>query len=86
WQATGPKLQQGWWNQDAKPDAPLRLRYGQTIQLIRGLRRTHYMPSLTTVIQLRDLWRSLPQLNDPSGLNQLATECDSLISHLQQGK
>jgi hypothetical protein len=85
WQATGPKLQQGWWNQDAKPDAPLRLRYGQTIQLIRGLQRTHYMPSLTTAIQLRDFWRSLPQLNDPSGLNQLATECDSLISHLPQG-
>lgn len=84
WQATGPKLQQGWWNQDAKPDAPLRLRYGQTIQLIRGLQRTHYMPPLTTAIQLRDFWRSLPQLNDPSGINQLATECDSLISHLQQ--
>lgn len=85
WQATGPQLQQGWWNQDAKPDAPLRLRYGQTIQLIRGLKRTHYMPSLTTAIQLRDFWRSLPQLNDPSGLNQLATECDGLIRHLQQG-
>jgi hypothetical protein len=85
WQATGPKLEQGWWNQDAKPDAPLRLRYGQTIQLIRGLQRTDYMPSLTTAIQLRDFWRSLPQLNDPSGLNRLATECDSLIKHLQQG-
>jgi hypothetical protein len=86
WQATGPKLEHGWWNEDAKPDAPLRLRYGQTIQLIRGLQRTHYVPSLTTAIQLRDFWRSLPQLNDPSGLNQLATECDSLIKHLQQGK
>ena len=85
WQATGPKLQLGWWNQDAKPDAPLRLRYAQTIQLIRGLQRTHYRPALTTAIQLRDFWRSLSQLNDPSGLDQLATECDSLINHLQQG-
>jgi hypothetical protein len=53
WQATGPKLQQGWWNQDAKPDAPLRLRYGLTIQLIRGLQRTHYtrweLPSICAI-------------------------------------
>jgi hypothetical protein len=84
WQATGPKLQQGWWNQDAKPDAPLRLRYGQTIQLIRGLQHTHYTPVLTTAINLRDFWRSLPQLNDPSGLDGLARECDSLINHLRQ--
>jgi hypothetical protein len=85
WQATGPKLQQGWWNQDEKPDAPLRLHYAQTIQLIRGLQRTHYMSALTTAIQLRDFWRSLSQLNDPTGRNQLTTECDSLINHLKQG-
>jgi hypothetical protein len=84
WQATGPKLQEGWWNQDAKPDAPLRLRYGQTIQLIRGLQHTHYTPALTTAINLRDFWKSLPQLNDPSGLDGLARECDSLINHLRQ--
>ena len=84
WHATGTDLQQGWWNQDAKPDAPLRLRYGQTIQLIRGLQRTHYLPALTTAVQLRDFWKSLPQLNDPSGLDGLARECDSLINHLRQ--
>jgi hypothetical protein len=84
WQATVPKLHEGWWNQDAKPDAPLRLRYGQTIQLIRGLQHTHYTPALTTAINLRDLWRSLPQLNDPNGLDGLARECDSLINHLRQ--
>jgi hypothetical protein len=86
WQATGPNLQQGWWNDDAKPDAPLRLRYGQTIQLIRGLQRTRFTPALTTAINLRDLWKSLPQLNDPSGLDQLAKECNSLINHLRQTK
>jgi hypothetical protein len=84
WQTTGPQLQDGWWDQDAKPDAPLRLRYGQTIQLIRGLQHTHYTPALTTAIDLRDFWKSLPQLNDPSGLDGLARECDSLISHLSQ--
>ena len=84
WETTGPTLQQGWWNQDAKPDAPLRLRYGQTIQLVRGLHRTHYTPALTTAVQLRDFWRSYPQLNDPSGLDQLPRECNSLVNHLRK--
>lgn len=82
WQATGPTLQHGWWNLDATPSAPLRLRYGQTIQLIRALQHTHYAPALTTATHLRDLWKSLPQLNDPSGLDGLTRECDSLIKHL----
>jgi hypothetical protein len=86
WQETGPSLQQGWWNQNAKPDAPLRLRYGQTIQLIRGLQHTQYLPALATAVQLRDFWKSLPQLNDPSGLDGLAKECDSLVNHLKQVK
>jgi hypothetical protein len=84
WETVGPTLRQGWWNQDAKPDAPLRLCYGQTIELVRGLHRTHYTPALTTAVQLRDFWRSHPQLNDPSGLDQLARECNSLITHLQK--
>jgi len=86
WEATGPNLPQGWWNQDVTPDAPLRLRYGQTIQLIRGLQRTHYMPALTTATRLRDLWKSLPHLNDPSGLDGLARECNDLIIHLTPTK
>lgn len=86
WRTTGPALPHGWWNQDAKPDAPLRIRYGQTIQLIRALERTHYSPALTTATQLRDFWRSLPQLNDPSGLDNLARECESLVNHLKEQK
>ena len=83
WQATAHSLPQGWWNQDRTPHSPLRERYGQTLELIRGLDRTHFIPALTTAMQLGELWRSLPQLNDPSGLNQMAEECDKLIEHLQ---
>ena len=83
WRATGPTLSPGWWNQDVTPHAPLRERYGQTIQLIRGLELTHYSAALSTAIQLRDLWRSLPQLNDPSGLNQMVEECDKLVDELR---
>lgn len=83
WQSTGPSLAMGWWNQDPSVHAPLRQRYDQTLKLILGLEHTHYAPALNTAAQLRDLWRSLPQLNDPSGLDQMARDCDELIARLQ---
>jgi hypothetical protein len=55
----------------------------RTYQLIVALELTHYSGALNTAIQLRDFWRSLPQLDDPSGLNQIAEECDKLIGQLQ---
>ncbi len=55
----------------------------QTFQLILGLERTHYTPALITAKQLANLWRFLPQLNDPSGLNQMAEECDKLVDVLR---
>jgi hypothetical protein len=83
WRATGPTLPQGWWNQDPSPPAPLRDRYSQTEQLIVGLEKTHYEGALKTALELRDFWRSLPQLNDPTGINRMADACDMLIGHLQ---
>jgi hypothetical protein len=83
WQATAPSLSEGWWNRDPTPHAPQRERYMQTWQLILALERTHYTPALITVKQLGNLWRALPQLNDASGLNQMAEECDKLADQLQ---
>ena len=83
WRATGPSLAQGWWNEDPRRNAPLRQHYMQTFQLVLGIEKTHYSPALNTVLELRDFWRSLAQLNDPSGLNQMADECDKFIHHLQ---
>jgi len=83
WQATAPSLSQGWWNQDPTPHAPLRERYSHTLELIRALGRTHYTPALIIGERLGDFWRSLPQLNDPSGLDQIAKECDELVDHLR---
>jgi hypothetical protein len=74
WQGTAPTLSVGWWNQDATPHAPLRERYMQTWELVLALERVHYRPALTTAVQLGNLWRSLPELNDASGLNQMVTE------------
>jgi hypothetical protein len=80
WQAIAPTLSVGWWNQDASPHAPLRERYMQTWELVLALERVHYQPASTTAEQLGNLWRSLPQLNDPSGLDQMTTECDKLVA------
>jgi hypothetical protein len=86
WKATGPTLRKGWWNRDTRPHAPLREQYEQTLQLIRGLTQTDYPAALQTILQLRNLWRSYPQLNDPGGLNQMVEECNTLIEHLQAVK
>ena len=83
WQATAPTLSVGWWNQDATPHAPLRERYMQTWELVRALERVHYRPASTTAEQLGNLWRSLPQLSDASGLNPMATECDKLVAEFR---
>jgi hypothetical protein len=83
WESTGPSLQQGWWNKDPKPNAPLRLQYSQTFQLVIGLEKTRNKDALAPAKRLYDLWISLPQLNDPSGLNQMSLECEQLIRMLQ---
>lgn len=84
WRTEGPNLTDGWWNQDPTPEAPLRLRYDETIEVIRALDRLHYTPAKYAATELRDFWISLPQLNDPSGLDQMAKECDLLVKHLSQ--
>lgn len=82
WRATGSGLVLGWWNQTPIPGA-LRSRYSLTLQLVLALQQIRYPQALLTARELRDFWRSLPQLNDPSGLNQMAEECDKLITHLR---
>jgi len=82
WRSTGPTLPQNWWNQDPSPHAPLRDRYSQTYQLIVALEQTNYPAARATAVELRDFWRSVPQLDDPSGLSQIAEECDKLIEKI----
>jgi len=83
WQANAPALAEGWWDQDASPHAPLRERYMQTWELVLELERLHYRPASITAERLGNFWRSLPQLNDASGLNQLATECDKVVAEFR---
>ncbi len=83
WQAIAPTLPIGWWNRDVTPHSRLSKRYRRTLGLVLALEPLHYRPALATAEQLGSLWRSLPQLNDANGLNQMATECDKLVAALQ---
>lgn len=84
WRTVGPSLHQGWWNDDPTPQSPLRNRYAQTLELVRGLDEVRFPGALSTAVALRNFWRSLPQLDDPTGLNQMSQESDKLIHDLQR--
>ncbi len=83
WKSAASSLHQGWWNADPTIHAPLRQHYGKTLQLVVGLRQIGFAPALATLVQLRDFWRSQPQLNDSTGLDQMAEECDRTVSSLR---
>jgi hypothetical protein len=88
WQQTGPTLQKGWWNGNgfASIDAvePLRNRYGKIYRALVALNALRYREGEKLVTEVRDFWRSLPQLDDKSGLDQISDECDSILKELYQ--
>jgi hypothetical protein len=78
WKSMAPSLVPDWWNQDTTVHAPLRQQYVLTYQLILGLKQINYLPSLSTVVELRDLWQSSSSLSDGK---QLIEECNEWIAH-----
>lgn len=80
WTATGPSLAKGWYLPDTMPHPPLRRHMAETDELIQGIDKIHYSPGLNTVVRVRDLWRSLPQLNETPWL---ADYCDKVIRNLR---
>jgi hypothetical protein len=82
WQAVGPTLPKGWWSTSNGPNSKLQEQYRLTVQLLLGLQCLHYQPALDSATTLRDLWRSIPSLNDQAGLDQMMDQCDRLIHDL----
>jgi hypothetical protein len=78
WKSMAPSLAPDWWNQDPSIHVPLWQHYGQTHQLILGLKQINYLTSLSTVVELRDLWQSSRSLSDGK---QLIEECNEWIAH-----
>jgi hypothetical protein len=82
WKKTAPELKRGWWN-DLGPDCRrLRREYGIAHATLRALKRLRHGPCRETVTAFRDYWRSLPQLHDPSGLDQMTKAADAVLKSL----
>ena len=85
WKATGPRLKQGWWDEIDQPETEgLRNRYGRVYTALYSLRKLGFSGCKDIVIEFRDFWRSLPQLDDKSGLNQIGDECDKILNTLKR--
>jgi hypothetical protein len=62
----------------------LRDRYGLVLWALRGLAEVRCAESKKVVTEFRDFWRSLPQLEDKSGLNEMSQECDRVLAGLKK--
>lgn len=85
WKKTAPTLKEGWWNEvglTPSQTETLRNRYSKVLSTLYALKTMKYSGSKTAVTQLRDFWRSLPQLESKSGLNQMSEECDNVLKAL----
>lgn len=87
WKAEAPSLQKGWWNGkglDWAKIRKLRDRYSKILHVFYGLRKMKFEGSRNAVQTFRDYWRSLPQLEDKSGLDQMSQACDTVLRALDQ--
>ena len=83
WKETGPRLRGDWWNDINKPETQvLRDRYCKVLEALYSLRKLRVASCKEVVTEFRDFWRSLPQLEDKSGLNQMSEECDKILRAL----
>ncbi len=85
WKQTAPQLKIGWWGATGlswSQATALRDRYMKLFSAIRALEPMRADKSRGAVVQLRDFWRSLPQLEDKSGLDQMSETCDELLEKL----
>lgn len=82
WKWAAPDLPVGWWNSEMENGEEYRGRYCILESALKTIEETHCVAARDVVRQLRDLWVSLPQLNDKSGLDQVTKDCDRVLSIL----
>jgi hypothetical protein len=84
WKTAGPGLKAGWWNgAGIKWDEVERLRHhcGMAHTALGGLKAIRHAGCREAVTELRDFWRSLPQLAE---IDQLAKDCDAVLEELRR--
>lgn len=83
WKETGPALSKGWWNgKDTEPKwrAVLQQNYSRTLATLRALKKLECREAAPTAKRLADFWRSLPQLHDKSGLDQMTDAAEAVAN------
>lgn len=86
WKKRAPDLSVGWWNgKDLNWGEvnKLRDRYGRLSASLRSMAENPQPQFVMPVTELRDFWRSLPQLEDKSGLNQISEEANEVLKMLR---
>lgn len=87
WKAKAPSLQKGWWNgtglQWSEVEA-FRSEYVKSINIVGAFREWKLSGAREAVRAFRDCWRSLPQLGDDSGLDQMRQACDAVLNALDE--
>jgi uncharacterized membrane protein SirB2 len=62
----------------------LRNQYSRTLAYVYALEKRHITQARKSLDKFRRFWRSLPHLNDPSGLNQMSEACDLAIKAIDK--
>ena len=87
WRETAPGLDVGWWNGKGLAqgqEGPLRSRYSRTLEILYAMDKLKSPGCGDAVTEFRDYWRSLPQLEDKSGLTQMSEACDRMLKTLDE--
>jgi hypothetical protein len=87
WKNAAPQLRVGWWNGTGlqwSEVEPLRSRYAKVYEALHGLRAIRWPGCEKEVSDFRDFWRSLPQLEDKSGMSQMSEVCDVVLRQLRE--
>ncbi len=86
WVATAPGLAVGWWNGAGLAWGEVerfRAHYMLLLAALEALQPMETRAARPSVSALRSLWRSMPQLEDRSGLDQMSQTCDDVLARIR---
>jgi hypothetical protein len=89
WHQKALSLHEGWWNGTGLPwneVKSLRNHYEMLYSSLTTLRAIKYQGNLQAVIDLRDFWRSFPQLGDQDGQSQMVEASDNVLHQTNEAK
>ncbi len=87
WQKVGPTLEKGWWNGaglEWEDVTRHRDEYSRTLALIVALQTRPVPKARESLDRFRQFWRSMAQLDDRHGLDQMSHACDRAIDIIDQ--